>query len=477
MSNPNSSQPQGQGARDGRDGNDSRDSRDIVPNPSQPAPPEVELHQNPTYGDEIDPIELTDSSPATSQAETAELNGRSPAAAPESANALHERLLALRDRERARAARPVTAAAVEPPLPHPPLPTPEAPPTDPIHSTGRTTAALGSQVSTQSVHQTLREWKGVDQKPPTYSGDNNTLANLIAFFLSLAGFFRLNLGWEEAAWIPFFPHTLTGKAQTWYQELKRAGTSPTTWQQFQTMLRAQYLGPRWTDRVQSVLTQPSPWGMQQAGESITDFRCRWTEVHDLYTLGTSARLPPRLEMQYFISHLLQPYRDLVETQKTFQLCVPGSSSTTQDLDNLMDLLTHAESDPNFLRGRPTPSLNIIHGNQQGHYTSNQQRNNGRRQGITSNRGSMAPRRQTHPHQPPPNRRSTNHRQNGPAASQQPGSCYRCLAAGVQRPYHLCKRNQCPTANKFCGSCGTRCQSPGRCTNGQCPASRSGTQAP
>jgi hypothetical protein len=371
----------------------------------------------------------------------------------------------------------VTAGAVEPPLPNPPLPTPEAPPTDPIHSTGRTTAALGSQVSTQSVHQTLREWKGVDQKPPTYSGDNNTLANLIAFFLTLAGFFRLNLGWEEAAWIPFFPHTLTGKAQTWYQELKRAGTSPNTWQQFQTMLCAQYLGPRWTDRVQSVLTQPSQWGMQQAGESIVNFRQRWTEVHDLYTLGTSARLPPRLEMQYFISHLLQPYRELVETQQKFQLFAPGSSSTSQDFDNLVDLLSKAEADPNFLGGRPTSSLNIIHGNQQGHYTSNQHRNNGRRQGATSNRGSMAPRRQTHPHQPPPNRRSTNHRQNGPAASQQPGSCYRCLAAGVQRPYHLCRGNQCPTANRFCGSCGTRCQTPGRCTNGQCPASRSGTQAP
>ena len=32
MSNPNSSQPQGPGARDGRDGNASRDSRDNVPN-------------------------------------------------------------------------------------------------------------------------------------------------------------------------------------------------------------------------------------------------------------------------------------------------------------------------------------------------------------------------------------------------------------------------------------------------------------
>jgi hypothetical protein len=53
MSNPNSSQPQGQGARDGRDGNDSRDSRDNVPNPLQPAPPEVELQPNPTYGDDL----------------------------------------------------------------------------------------------------------------------------------------------------------------------------------------------------------------------------------------------------------------------------------------------------------------------------------------------------------------------------------------------------------------------------------------
>ena len=53
MSNPNSSQPQGQGARDGRDGNDSRDSRDHVPNPLQPAPPEGEFHQNPTYGDDL----------------------------------------------------------------------------------------------------------------------------------------------------------------------------------------------------------------------------------------------------------------------------------------------------------------------------------------------------------------------------------------------------------------------------------------
>jgi hypothetical protein len=53
------------------------------------------------------------------------------------------------------------------------------------------------------------------------------------------------------------------------------------------------------------------------------------------------------------------------------------------------------------------------------------------------------------------------------------NCHRCLAAGVRRPFHLCRGNRCATANRFCGSCGARCRadSPGRCTDARCPAAR------
>jgi hypothetical protein len=52
------------------------------------------------------------------------------------------------------------------------------------------------------------------------------------------------------------------------------------------------------------------------------------------------------------------------------------------------------------------------------------------------------------------------------------NCHRCLAAGVRRPFHLCRGNRCATANRFCGSCGARCRadSPGRCCEKRCPAS-------
>ena len=274
------------------------------------------------------------------------------------------------------------------------MPTPDGPPTDPIHSTGRTTAVLGSQESNQSVRQLLKEWKGLGKNPPTYSGDNTKLPAIIDFFLALIGFFRLNLGWNEAEWIPVFPHTLIGKAQVWYQQLEQSGTSPNTWQEYQTKLCAQYIGPHWTERVQTVLTQPDPWGMQQDKESIIDFHRRWKEIHDLYALGTASRLPPSLETGFFISHLLPPFRNLVESQATFQLWALGSSPTTQDLDSLVQFLTRAENDPNFTRRHPTSSLNHIHGNQQGHYTSNPQRNNGRQPGFANNRGSNTQRRQT-----------------------------------------------------------------------------------
>jgi hypothetical protein len=476
MSFPNSSQPQGADDPDGHNG------RDGATPPDQPP---VEFHDNPIYGrqvigfrlhegNEIDSIEL---SPTPSQAETAELSGRTPAPQPQpdqaavpppntaNADAIAETL----------GARLVNLLLSQPAT--------DGSPTGPNTSTGCTPGATGSQKTTSNVLQVLKDLKSAGQSLSTYSGDIRTLAVIINFFLALAGFFHLNLGEDEADWVPFFPRTLTGKAQAWYQHLVKAGTSPTTWQEYRTTLCAHYLGTDWVTRVQHVLDTPQGWGQQQPNESIIAYHQRWKEVHDLYALGAASRIPPRVEIGFFISHLLPWYQELVDRRNTFLCMAPGAASgastdteDTEDIDSLVRFLTKAESNPRLSKGHPTPSLNHIHGHQQAHYTGKPQNTSkGHQRGFFNHKGSNAPRRQTRHFQPPNGRKPPQPRQGGQSYSQTQHLCYRCLKMGVERAYDLCRGNQCPTAHKFCGYCGGR-QTQGRCTNADCPASRSGTQA-
>jgi hypothetical protein len=157
---------------------------------------------------------------------------------------------------------------------------------------------------------------------------------------------------------------------------RQGGYLPTTWQEYRTTLCAHYLGTDWVTRVQHVLDTPQGWGQQQPNESIIAYHQRWKEVHDLYALGAASRIPPRVEIGFFISHLLPWYQELVDRRNTFLCMAPGAASgastdteDTEDIDSLVRFLTKAESNPQTQQGppyalaqpHPWPSAGTLHG--------------------------------------------------------------------------------------------------------------------